>query len=73
MATPAFKNKDVINFYEDAAEDLSMLRDIISHRSVTDETRLLLLNQTKETERCTTKNQPSINNHSNSMNKGSLP
>lgn len=31
--TPAFKNKDVINFYEGDQEDLSMLKDIISNRS----------------------------------------
>ena len=26
--TPAFKNKEVINFYEGASEDMSMLKDI---------------------------------------------
>lgn len=45
QATPAFKDKNVVNFYEDAAEDLSMLKDIISHRSVTEETNLLLQQQ----------------------------
>lgn len=31
--TPAFKDKEVINFFDDNGEDLSMLKDIISHRS----------------------------------------
>jgi hypothetical protein len=30
--TPAFKNKDVINFYEDVSEDISMLKEILNDR-----------------------------------------
>jgi len=30
--TPAFKNKEVINFFEDVAEDISMLKEILNDR-----------------------------------------
>lgn len=32
QVTPAFKNKEVINFYEDVAEDISMLKEILNDR-----------------------------------------
>jgi hypothetical protein len=37
--TPAFKNKDVIMFYEDVSEDISMLKEILTDRP--DETTML--------------------------------
>ena len=42
--TPAFKNKEVINFYEDVSEDISMLKEILTDRP--DETTML--NQTEK-------------------------
>ena len=48
-ATPAFKNKEMINFYDGASEDLSMLKDIMSNRSNGEDVNLL--NQSKETTR----------------------
>ena len=47
--TPAFKNKDVINFYEDVSDDISMLKDMISNRSKEN-----LLNQTDNTNKVQT-------------------
>lgn len=58
QTTPAFKNKEVINFYEGATEDMSMLRDIMSNRSVNEDVNLL--NQSQETTRMNRRDMPKI-------------
>lgn len=56
--TPGFKNKGVIDFYQDASDgDMSMLKDMQGR-----DERESLLNQSKETMRQNKRDQPSIKN-----------
>ena len=56
--TPGFKNKGVIDFYQDASDgDMSMLKDMQGR-----DERESLINQSKETMRQNKRDQPSIKN-----------